>query len=162
MDNNKTKSEKANNQMDLDAKLRTLPKPRVPEDLEAKLLTGIHYIRPVQGATRRPLWKWGAVGIGIGTAAACLIIFLARETDSSHEPLQPPVVLVRSEQDLRRVVAREATSARLLAVAKILDMYPGGKADAAETREYIARAYADTSTARQLVTLDQDRNGDIP
>jgi hypothetical protein len=79
----------------LEARLRALPQPPIPADLEARLLAGIPAALPI----RR--WRWAVwVGLAGAAAAACLLIVLAwprRDRPAPSPPHAPEPIAVEPE-----------------------------------------------------------------
>ena len=145
----------------IEARLRRLPQPQPPPRLEARLLSAI----PAGRGAARPgrSVPWRAIAAGMAAAAAIVLLFVARAGQDWNRPQRPNgLSTITAEMDVRRAVEREAISARLLAAARILARRPGGQGDAAKTYQHIARTYADTSAARQIVSLPPRQQGDAP
>ena len=69
----------------LEARLRALPQPPLPADLEARLLAAIPAARPIP---RRLRGVW--TGVLVGLAAACLAAVLAWPRRDGRQPLPGP------------------------------------------------------------------------
>jgi hypothetical protein len=143
----------------LEAQLRNLPAPKVPDHLEARLVaaipTGSHKV-----VARRPGRYW----LPVSAAVAAGILLAAWASLHHHGTVRPADSgrpLLASTDDPRELIEREAASARLLAAARILDQQPGMQAAAAETYEYVARTYADTSVAKESLNRTNLHKGAI-
>jgi hypothetical protein len=138
---------------DLERRLRSLPKPKVPDDLEAKLLEQIPSFARAEASGGQT--GWWCVAAGVGAVAAGLLLVVLFHGGPSPELSAPTrATFAMSEQEIQRIIDRETISARLLASAEILARQPGGERDAAKTREYIARTYPDTSAAKRISDFD--------
>lgn len=84
----------------LEARLRALPSPLVPGDLQARLLSAIPTEAPRRAVVPLPVWRRWLVGAAL--ASACLLILLAwprrdrsnndvahRNHGSTHTPVAP-------------------------------------------------------------------------
>ena len=69
----------------LEARLRALPQPRVPDDLEARLLATLSARTQVR-SRRRAVW----IGLAGATAAACFFVVLAWPPVDGEHPLSGP------------------------------------------------------------------------
>lgn len=143
----------------LEAQLRGLPSPKVPEGLEARLTAGIP-AGPHKTVADRPR----RYGLAVGAAIAAGVLLVALASLVQHGTERPgdsggPVIAV--SDDPREMIEREAASARLLAAARILAQQPGMQAEAQETYEYVARTYGDTSVARESLKQVQREKGTL-
>ena len=79
----------------LEARLRALPPPAVPADLEARLLAAV----PARRRSGRP-WRIG-IGLAGALAAACLIAVLTwlRDAGTKPAPTPPPIASVPQYSD---------------------------------------------------------------
>ena len=67
----------------LETQLRRLPKPKVPEDLEAKLIAAIPPVTPAGRQDRAAIWRWVA-GAGIGVAAVLAVSVVSSYRHAGH------------------------------------------------------------------------------
>jgi len=100
----------------LEARLRALPLPPVPADLEPRLLASI----PAEVPTRRRRWAvWlGAAG---ALAAACLLVVLVWRGRSGRDPVPSPPTRDSAHQVTPRPPDDSASIARWLEARRILD-----------------------------------------
>jgi hypothetical protein len=76
----------------LEEQLRRLPEPKVPEDLEAKLIAAIPAVASIPQVARPRKWQWSA-GAVVAAAAALVVLFLllprGRNPDAAQRPSAP-------------------------------------------------------------------------
>lgn len=146
----------------LEAQLRQLPSPEVPDGLRDRLMAGIP-ARQATGKDRlRRVWSWRYLAPTASLAAGLtLAVFVTRfYMHHAHTPARPSGSSI-VEIDVKRMIEREATSARLAATARILAQQPSTQIEAQKTYEYIAKAYGDTAIARQIPSSTQQTQGEI-
>ena len=131
---------------DLESKLKRLPLRRPSEQLDGRFLDALANV-PVSGpgrARRRALV--GAVvllGIVLGGG-----FYLRRVTITARSAPAGRSV-VKTDEEVLRVLERETMSARLAASARILSQQPECKRLARESYRYVAEAYSDTRAAKR-------------
>lgn len=131
----------------LEAQLRQLPRPQVPGHLEDRLIAAIPTVQPASKAAHQSIRRYL---LPVASLAACLALAalaLHSWNGSSDSASKSAIV---TPDALQQRMAREASSARLLAAAKILEQFPEGRAEAKRNYERIATAYADTDVAKQI------------
>ncbi len=141
-------------------RLGGLADPPVPPGLQEKLLSAI----PRRGQTARRRWPtaWWWAAIGAAAAAGLVLALLIGPqppVGGADGPAPEPLHL--SADAMERAIDREAAAARLLASAAILWRHPAGRPDAAKTRDYVARVYADTSAAQAIPDDDAFEQGEL-
>jgi hypothetical protein len=132
----------------LEARLRSLPGPKVPEGLEARLIAQVpvRLGRAIDGYRPRHWWPTGAA-IAAGLVLALLAGLYLRGTPARQPEIGPATASI---EEIENHIAREAVSARLLATARILERYPEGRAEARRNYECIANVYSDTEAAKEI------------
>ena len=138
--------------------LRRLPQPKVPTDVEERLLSVFPAIEP-ENTSHRRLQRYRNAAV----LAACLILavgavsyWCAITFSTNPEPKGPTAAY--GEQDISRIIQREVITARLQASAQILSEQPGGKQLAEEAFRHIATAYPDTVVGKEIGNLIFERN----
>lgn len=138
--------------------LRRLPQPKVPPDVEERLLSVFPVIEP-ENTSRRRLRRYR----NAAALAACLILavgavsyWCAITFNTRPEPEEPTAAY--AEQDISRIIQREVITARLQASAQILSEQPGGKQLAEDAFRHIATAYPDTVVGKEIGNLIFERN----
>ena len=90
----------------LEARLRALPPPPVPNELEARLLVAIPVEMPRRALAARP-WRpaiW--VGVAVGVAAACVLVVLLLP-EPGIKKMAPRVVAIPKKNEPAFPVANE-------------------------------------------------------
>jgi len=159
MRSNDDKPARAWDEQVLAERLRRLAGPPVPPGLEEKLLAAIP-LRGHPARRRRPAaWRWA--GVAAAVAAGIVAVLLIGPLRPRRNPRDTANGLADlSAGAVERAIEREASAARLLASSAVLSRYPAGRADAAKIRDYVARAYADTSAARAIEDGDDLEQGE--
>ena len=143
------------NASDLEAALRRLPPPAVPEGMEGRLLAAIPARFGAAGSRAASPRRWAfAGGVAVAAAGVLLAVLLWPQQPPVSRPENGPVAASRQE-DFRETIDREAASARLVAAARIIAMEMGRPEDAREIVRYAAENYAGTSALRRVPPLTQ-------
>lgn len=129
----------------IEKQLKRIPKPKIPPDLEKRLLLTIPqkvYEAPPEVPSR--FWR---IAIAV---AACMIITISVvsywfKMMQNTNPKQEDVIIQFNDDEIQRVIDREVIAARLLASAKVLNEQPYGRQLANNTYGYIADVYPETS-----------------
>jgi len=138
--------------------LRRLPQPKVPPDVEDRLLSVFPAMEPRMVSHRR-LRRYR----NVAALAACLILAIGAAfywcaITFSTRPKPEEATITYAGEDISRIIRREVITARLQASAQILSEQPGGKRLAQDTFHYLATAYPDTVAGKEIGNLIFGRN----
>jgi len=147
----------------LEDRLRGL-QPPVPANLEAKLLAAIpkHQQAAVAdtGRRRRAAWVWAAAAGGLAAAAVVLVTVLTQVSRCTAPPDSRVITAGAAGGNLKHMIQREETSARLLASTRILAGQDGTEEYVSRTLAYIAREYPDTIAAREIAASNKKQGAE--